>query len=299
MKYYIDLGSSTIKTYACEKEVPNLIEEKTILFKEYFSEEVGVSTKNYRELMIYMKELVQKYQINNKNCNIYATGIWRKISKEQSEELRADFSEIGLKFNVISQDEETFYFEKAMQGIYNSKKVLMVNMGGKTTELIVYDKGNATIRKNLNIGVAEILNNFPEINDDENELKIEDVLNYALEIIKDEEIDFNCDCGIFTGGELRFQKLVRYNLVPNKIFNDGIHKYMISYEDLAKKNKELLENITLADLYLLMPSNKKWMDGAKAGAILAQAIFKKANISYIIPSDLNIINGIVKEENKF
>lgn len=48
-----------------------------------------------------------------------------------------------------------------------------------------------------------------------------------------------------------------------------------------------------------MLSNKKWMEGAKAGAILAQAIFKKANIKYIIPSDLNIINGILKEENKF
>ena len=298
MKYYIDLGSSTIKTYECERNVPNLIEENTILFKEYFSEE-GISRKNYRDLMIYMKELVQKYKLNTANCNIYATGIWRKISEEQYEMLKADFNDIGIKFNVITQEMETFYFEKAMQGIYNNKKVLMVNMGGKTTELIVYDKGNATIRKNLNIGVAEILNNFPEINDENNSLKIEEVLNYALEIIKDENIDFNCDCGIFTGGELRFQKLVKYNLVPNKIFNDGIHEYMITYEDLSKKNKELLENITLEELYLLMPSNKKWMDGAKAGAILAQAIFKKANINYIIPSDLNIINGIVKEENKF
>lgn len=299
MKYYIDLGSSTIKTYECEKNVPNLIEEKTIMFKEYFSEEIGISTKNYRELMIYMRQLVLKYKLNNSNCNIYATGIWRKISKEQNEMLKADFNEIGLKFNIISAEEEIFYFEKAMQGIYDSKKVLMVNMGGKTTELIVYDKGNVTKRTSLNIGVAEILNNFPEINDEDNNLKLEDVLDYALEIIKDEDIDFACDCGIFTGGELRFQKLVKYNLVPNKIFNDGIHEYMISYEDLAKKNKELLENITLADLYLLMPSNKKWMDGAKAGAILAQAIFKKANINYIIPSDLNIINGIIKEENKF
>lgn len=299
MKYYIDLGSSTIKTYECEKDIPNLIEENTILFKEYFSEEEGISRKNYRELMIYMGKLVQKYKLNSTNCNIYATGIWRKISKEQYEMLRADFSEIGLKFNVISAEEETFYFEKAMQEIYDSKRILMVNMGEKTTELIVYDKGNEVKRTSLSIGIAEILNNFPEINDENNNLKIEDVLNYVLEIIKDENIDFNCNCGIFTGGELRFQKLVKYNLIPNKIFNDGIHKYMISYEELAKKNKELIENITLADLYLLMPSNKKWKDGAKVGAILAQAIFKKANINYIIPSDLNIINGIVKEENKF
>ena len=114
-----------------------------------------------------------------------------------------------------------------------------------------------------------------------------------MNIIGDENIDFNCEYGIFISAELRVKKLVRYNLIPNKIFNDGIHEYIISYDDFNKKNKQLLEKITVEDLYLLMPSNKKWVDGVKAGAILAQAIFKKANIKYIIPSDLNIINGII------
>lgn len=300
MEYYIDLGSSTIKTYTCEEKStnPNLIEENSISFKDYFTEETGISRKNYILLLSYLKKLVKEYALSSQNCKIYATGIWRKIPKEQAEILKADFSDLGLKFHVISQEEENYYFEKAMQGIYDRKKVLMVNMGGKTTELVVYDKGNVTKRKNLSIGVGEIMNNFPEINDENQHLKIEDILEYSLEILKDEEIDFGCDCGIFTGGELRYQKLVKYHLVPNAIFHDGIHEFMISYEDLAKRNKEVLEKMTLDDLYLLMPKNKKWMDGAKAGSILAQAIFKKANIPYIIPSDLNIIHGIVKEERK-
>jgi len=299
MKYYIDLGSSTIKIYQSKKEIPTLIEEKNIYFKEYFIEEEGISRKNYQLLMLYMKQLVQKYGLNQEHCKIYATGIWRNISQEQYEMLRADFREIGLKFNVISQEEETFYFEKAMQGIYDSKKVFMVNMGGKTTEIMVYNKGNVVTKKRLSIGITEILNHFPTINETKNKLNIEEILNYALEMLTEENIDFGCDCGIFTGGELRFQKLIKYNLKPNAMFHDGVHEYMISYQNFAKKNKELLERMSLADLYLLMPNNKKWMNGAKATAILAQAIFKKANIPYIIPSDLNIINGILKEENKF
>ena len=298
MKYCIDLGSSTIKTYACEEQevAPELIEEKSIILKNFFSEETGISQKNYREVIKHMQELVGEYHLNSNNCKIYATGIWRKIPKEQYDNLKADFAQLGLKFHVITQEEENYYFEKAMQGIYDNKKVLMVNMGGKTTELLVYDKGEVTHRKNLQIGVAEMLNYFPEMNDENNGLKIQDVLQYALDILEGEEIDFGCDCGIFTGGELRFQKLVKYHLVPNRIFYDGIHEYMITYEDLAKKNQELLEKISLDDLYVLMPHNPKWMDGAKAGSILAQAIFKKANIHYIVPSDLNIVNGIIKEE---
>lgn len=43
-----------------------------------------------------------------------------------------------------------------------------------------------------------------------------------------------------------------------------------------------------------MPQNPQCMDGAKVGILLGQAIFKKAKIEYIIPSDLNLIHGVVK-----
>jgi len=44
-----------------------------------------------------------------------------------------------------------------------------------------------------------------------------------------------------------------------------------------------------------MPQNPKWMDGARAGAVLPQAIFERAKIKTIIPSDLNLINGVIKD----
>lgn len=147
MKYYIDLGSNVIKIYEYENEKISLIEEKDILFQENFDEEEGISRKKYRELMMYLKKLIDNYSLSKDNCNIYATGIWRKIPNEQFETLRADFNDKGLKFNIISKDEEKFYFEKAVQGIYDSKRILMVNIGSKQTELLVYDKANIINRK--------------------------------------------------------------------------------------------------------------------------------------------------------
>ncbi len=44
-----------------------------------------------------------------------------------------------------------------------------------------------------------------------------------------------------------------------------------------------------------MPNNPKWMDGARAGAIIPLSIFKKAKIKWIIPSDLNLINGVIND----
>ena len=53
--------------------------------------------------------------------------------------------------------------------------------------------------------------------------------------------------------------------------------------------------MSLNELYELMPSNPKWMDGARSGAIIPLVLFKKANVKWIIPSDLNLINGVIND----
>ena len=290
--YYFDIGSSTIKLYEYKKEL-SLIEEKSIMFKRGFSED-GIQEENIEKMMAFMKEVKEKYNLDKNNTEIYATGIWRKIPNEQLANIETRFNELDLKFNVISHDKENYYFEKAMQGVYNNR-VMMVNMGGKTTELVIFDNDTVENRVNLTVGVSDVFDKYPNINELDSGISKEEVINY-LENLISEDINFNCDIAIHTGGELRFQKLVKYNLQPNKFFDDGIHKVYVTYEDFDKKNEELLNKTTLDELRSLMPTNPDWMNGAKAGVMLGEAIFRKANIKNIIPSDLNLINGVIKEE---
>lgn len=291
--YYFDIGSSTIKLYEYKNEL-TLIEEKSIMFKKGFSEE-GIQEENIEKMMGFIQEVKEKYNLNKNNTEIYATGIWRKIPNEQLTNIEARFNEFDLKFNVISHDKENYYFEKAMQGEYNNR-IMMVNMGGKTTELVIFNNDTVENRVNLTVGVSDVFDKYPNINELDSGISKEDVINY-LENLIPENINFNCDIAIHTGGELRFQKLVKYNLQPNELFDDGIHKVYVTYEDFDKKNKELLNKTTLDELRSLMPTNPDWMNGAKAGIMLGEAIFRKANIKNIIPSDLNLINGVIKEEN--
>lgn len=290
--YYFDIGSSTIKLYEYKKEL-SLIEEKSIMFKRGFSED-GIQEENIEKMMAFIKEVKEKYNLDKNNTEIYATGIWRKIPNEQLANIEARFNELDLEFNVISHDKENYYFEKAMQGTYNNR-VMMVNMGGKTTELVIFDNDTVENRVNLTVGVSDVFDKYPNINELDSGISKEEVINY-LENLISEDINFNCDIAIHTGGELRFQKLVKYNLQPNKFFDDGIHKVYVTYEDFDKKNEELLNKTTLDELRSLMPTNPDWMNGAKAGIMLGEAIFRKANIKNIIPSDLNLINGVIKEE---
>lgn len=293
--YYIDLGSSTIKVYCNENEL-KLLEENTIYFKNDFDAQKGISKQNLSELCEYFEQIKQKYDLKYDNTSIFVTGIFRNLVQERKQELVKLFNDrFDLHFNIISHGIENYYLAKAMENDYNDKKVLIINMGGKTTELVTY-KGTKVIgSQNLTIGVADLLNNFEKVNMTYSEDTVEDMEKFVSEKMEGIEIDTDYDCAIFTGGEERFELLTNFNLIPNTLFNDNIHKYMVSIEDYISGTEKVFYNISLEELYKLMPSNPKWMDGARSGAIIPLVLFKLANVKWIIPSDLNLINGVIND----
>ncbi len=296
MNWYVDCGSSTIKTHKYEAGKVELVEEYSIYMKNGYSKENGIAEENINALVAYLKDLKKRRSLIFENTFIFATGIYREIPEKQRRYIVALVNDkVDLYFNIISHGIENYYLGKAMEADYNNKKVMVINMGGKTTELVTFENNQITERKNLKMGVADLLNNFPNSNDKYSTAKIEDMVNFVKQRIANESFDTDYDCAIFTGGELRFEKLTGYKLENNDLFNDGIHDKKISFKNFVKGNEKIFYKMTLQELYDLMPSNPKWMDGARAGAVLPQAIFEMANINTIIPSDLNLINGVIRD----
>jgi len=293
--YYIDLGSSTIKVYFYENEL-KLLEEHSIYFKNEFDPIKGISEKNLEELFNYFKSIKTKYELKYYNTHIFATGIFRNLFPEKKQELVQLFNDyFDLHFQIISHGIENYYLAKAMENDYNNKKVLIINMGGKTTELVTFLDSKILDTKNLNIGVADLLNNFDKVNKKYSENIIEEMEKFVKSELKNLKLDNDYDCAIFTGGEERFERLTGFHLVDNQLFKDGIHKYMLSLEDYIEGTKKVFYDISMDELYKLMPSNPKWMDGARSGAIIPLVLFKLAGVKWIIPSDLNLINGVIND----
>ena len=293
--YYIDLGSSTIKVYCFENEL-KLLEEHSIYFKNDFDSEKGISENNLRELCDYFSEIKNKYNLKYYNTNIYVTGIFRNLVQERKQDLVKLFNDkFDLHFNIISHGIENYYLAKAMQNDYNGKKVLIINMGGKTTELVTFVGKDITNTQNINVGVADLLNNFDKVNEKYSGNTLEEMEQFVAEKLSDVVLDNDYDCAIFTGGEERFELLTKFKLVENTLFNDNIHKYMLTLEDYIAGTENVFYKISLDELYSLMPSNPKWMDGARSGAVIPLVLFKKANVKLIIPSDLNLINGVIND----
>ena len=295
--YYIDLGSSTRKVYCYENEL-KLLDEHSIYFKNDFDAEKGISESNSKELCEYFEKIKNKYNLKYYNTNIYVTGIFRNLVQERKQELVKLFNDkFDLHFNIISHGIENYYLGKAMQNDYNGKKVLIINMGGKTTELVTFVGKDITNTKNINVGVADLLNSFDKVNEKYSGNTLEEMEQFITDKLNDVVLDKDYDCAIFTGGEERFELLAGFNLVENNLFNDNIHKYMLSLDDYVAGTEKVLYNMSLDELHALMPSNPKWMDGARSGAIIPLVLFKKANVKWIIPSDLNLINGVINDLN--
>lgn len=290
----IDLGSSSAKFYLLDNDRLSLLFYRTIPFKEGFTPETGISEVNKQELFSLFYKITEKYP--DAPVHVYATAIYRKLTAEAKDSFIAECKErMGLVVRIISPEEENEYLEMALLGKYHSKEPIMLeNIGGGSTELLTVQNGVVTERVNIDQGVGTILTKYPTINDDENILHhkqmVEEVKHDLPEMKEKPKV------AICSGGELTWMKLGKYALVNNTIFSDIDHPLQISLSDYATRNKKIFESLTLSDLQALMPENPRWMNGAKSYNVLSQALCEKYGIQILIPSDSNLINGVVRKD---
>jgi len=202
-------------------------------------------------------------------------------------------NEAGVAFEVIDQNAESRYLELALAGRYNGKEpVLLINIGGESTELVVLEEGKGTFRQNLDVGVGTILAAFPTINHEISEVTLDEAVAYISKILP--SIQIGAAFAIYSGGELSYMRLTGYALVPNTRFMDSDHPSIISDTDFIARNREIFEKVRLSAPEALMPENPSWMHGARACSALAQAICTTYNIREIVPSNSNLLDGVAR-----
>jgi len=296
-KILIDIGSSTIKIYKSTQEEVSLLVQRTIPFKDGFDSEGGISDLAKKELF----ELIDSVKEENKSLpiKIYTTGIFRKLTDVARISFIDEFFErTGLLFNIISQDLENFYLEMALAGKCQlNEPILLINIGGGSTELVVMYGKEAVERKNIDLGVGAINTKFPQINEEMSKITLQEAINFIRENLPD--LSNKVKVAFYTGGELNYMQLASYVLKPNRLFKDNDHPSLISVVDFSKRNKEIFEKVFLKELESLMPNNPKWMHGARGCSAIAQAICQRYQIQTIIPSNSNIINGVARQEFRY
>lgn len=286
----IDVGSSTVKHYNYSSSL-KLIQSKSFHFKDGFDANIGISEGQKSDLFDFIKSIKRA----NPTVKTYATSIFRKFSPEAMASFKKEFlAKTGVEFNVISQDEENKYLELALVGRFHSTEpAMLLNIGGGSTEIVVVKGGKAIERKNVDIGVGTMNSKFPQMNDSISSVDLQDALAFAQSSLP--EMSFRPKIAFYTGGELNYMKLAGYKLDKNALFEDPTHPSTITLKNFSSKNAEVFGKIKLAELEALMPSNPKWMHGARGCSALAQSIFERFGIKTIVPSDSNLIDGVARE----
>lgn len=293
-KIFIDAGSSTVKIYFWQDGKLDLALQKSITFKDGFDPAVGISNENKEKLF----ELMTSVKNNNagEEIKIFATGIFRKLSPETRDLFVGEFKErMGIDFNIISQEQENIYLEKALIGQCSlPEPILLINIGGGSTELVLVCNGAVVERKNVDLGVGTVNTKFSEINNPVSGVGLEGVLEYITVMLP--ELSSKVKIAFYTGGELNYMQLAGYPLEKNNLFEDNDHPVFILTSNFAQKNKKIYTEIKLSELEALMPDNPKWMHGARGCSAIAQAICEKYGVEKIIPSNSNLINGVVRDD---
>jgi len=296
-KILVDIGSSTIKIYKYTQEEVSLLVQRTIPFKDGFDPEGGISALAKKEFF----ELIDSVKEENKSfpIKIYATGIFRKlINVTRISFIDEFFERTGLFFNIVNQDLESFYLGMALvDKCQLNEPILLINIGGDSTELVVMYGKEAVERKNIDLGVGAVNTKFPQINEKMSKISLQEVMNFIKESLPD--LSNKVKVAFYTGGELNYMQLAGYALKPNRLFKDDDHPSLISVIDFSKRNNEIFEKVSLKELESLMPNNPKWMHGARGCSAIAQAICQKYRIQTIIPSNSNIVNGIARQEFRY
>jgi len=296
-KILVDIGSSTVKIYLSSKRSLKPLVQKSIYFKKDFNPEAGISQEAKDELFGLIGFIQKKYP--KTKVKIYATSIFRRLNDEAKAKLVDEFFiKTKLFFNIINQDLENFYLEMALAGKYSLRKpVLLINIGGGSTELVVVRQKQTLERKNIDLGVGTINSQFSKINEPVSEEKIQKIIKFTNKLLPG--LENKVDTAFYSGGELTYMKRAGYELKPNKLFKDKEHPFIISFSDFKMRNREVFEVVTLDELEKFMPENPLWVHGARGCSAIAQSICEKYGIKTIIPSDSNIVHGIRRQEFRF
>lgn len=283
----IEIGSNNTKTHVYEDG--NVIYENTTTIK---------LKANYKENgRIISSDLEKLYEIIGKafkytdNVHIYGCSIFRNISKEELDEINTVIkSKYNLEIEVVTQEDEANY---TALGCYSNVdfdgNICVFIGGGGSIELIFVNNKEVIDRKYYNFGVVDVTSEFPSLKDDIPTCTFDEVYNYVDNLIND--LTIKADLLILGGGDhIYWYTNAEYGMLENTLYKNDNQKYMITKDMSDKYDRDAL--VTSLDRIRNNSDNPSWFDGSRAMKVITDMISNKIDAKYIIPTKINMEDGI-------
>ncbi|MEG1310760.1 MAG: Ppx/GppA phosphatase family protein [Romboutsia sp.] len=298
----IDIGTNSMRLL-----IANYIDGK-LLNREKFVNTTrigqGVDEKGYIKEDVIQRNIDALAEFRKKcsdeNCDyIYCMGTSAlRDSKNGNYFVDLAKKNADIEVEIITGEEESnLGFKGVLEGLSGDEAILVIDIGGGSTEFIIGDREGIRFAESKNVGALRMTEKFlkedPIIKDEFEEMSdfIENEIKSTLEYIKQKKIKKLVGIGgtITTLSSIN-QELEIYSM-------DKIHNSIISNKDI----KLILQNLikmTLSDKKTLKGLQAKRADIITAGVKILNIIMEKLEIEKIIVSEYDNLEGLICQKLK-
>ena len=298
----IDIGTNSMRLLVCDFINDELLNRKKFINTTRIGKGVDehgfISQEAIRRNIDALKEF---YKLSkSEGCDyIYCIGTsaLRDI-KNGDDFVRIAKEEIGIDIEIISGEEESnLGFLGVLKGANENDDILVIDIGGGSTEFILGNMDGIKFSKSENVGALRMTEKFltTDIVDnyefDMMSEFIENEIRETLESLKEKHI--NKLVGI--GGTITSLSAINQELEVYSM--EKIHNSVVTIDDIENILQNL-KKMTLNDKKSLKGLQSKRADIITAGVKILHIIMKKLELREIIVSEYDNLEGLICLKSK-
>ena len=283
----IEIGSNNTKTHVYEDGKTIYDNNTTIEFKANYKKNNKIEDADLESLY----KVIETAKEYTENIHIYGCSIFRNLSQEELDEINNTIDEkYGFKIEVVSQEDEAKYTAMGCYSNIDYDGTICVFIGGGgSTELLFVNNKEIIDKKYYNFGVVDVTSKFETLKEDIPTCTFDEVYDYIDSLVND--INVKADVLILAGGDhFYWYNNAGYELLENTLYKNENQKYMITKEMSDKYDRDAL--VTSMDRIRSNNDNPKWFDGSRAMKVITNLISNKIDAKYIIPTRINMEDGL-------
>lgn len=298
----IDIGTNSMRLLVCDFINDELLNRKkfvnTTRIGKGVDEHGFISQEAIRRNIDALKEF---YKLSkSEGCDyIYCIGTSAlRDSKNGDDFVRIAKEEIGIDIEIISGEEESnLGFLGVLKGANENDDILVIDIGGGSTEFILGNMDGIKFSKSENVGALRMTEKFltTDIVDnyefDMMSEFIENEIRETLESLKEKHI--NKLVGI--GGTITSLSAINQELEVYSM--EKIHNSVVTIDDIENILQNL-KKMTLNDKKSLKGLQSKRADIITAGVKILHIIMKKLELREIIVSEYDNLEGLICLKSK-
>ncbi len=283
----IEIGSNNTKTHVYDNNALIYDKTTTIEFKKNYQLE-GSVLKSDVELLF--KEISKALEYT-KDIHIYGCSIFRKLDEYELNSINDVLKEkFAVSIEVVSQEDEAKYTAKGCYANIDYDGTLCVFIGGGGSVELMFVKNKEIIgSKFYDFGVVDITSKYEELKKDIPSVTYDEVMTYVNSLIGD--IEYKADAIALCGGDhLYWFNNAEYKLDTNTIYQSEKQKFMLTTEKADIYDRDMM--VSSLDAVRNRSDNPLWFDGSRAMRFIVNCITHKIDAKYIIPTNINMEDGI-------